>query len=365
MTGVAFLYPGQGAQRVGMGAALGRTDGAALERYLELAEDVSSLPIRRLCLEGPIAELTRTEVSQPALLAVSLALTEVARDVGFEPAFVAGHSLGEYAAAIAAGVLDAEDGMRLVAARGRLMAARQLECPGAMAAVIGLGETATAVLCREVGTEAEPLAVANVNTGEQIVVSGVTAAVERLAEVARHQGARVVRLPVGGAFHSPIMDPVREAMAGVADAFAWHDPNVALVANVSGAPLVDGAAVRAALVEQISRPVRWADCVRTLVAAGCDLFVELGAGVLTGLVRSVDPGVPAHAADSRARLTAVAEGVPRTGRPAREDRLLEDLGGMLRRVDPVPPHVLAAARAAQPAASTRGGHLRLVPRGRR
>jgi [acyl-carrier-protein] S-malonyltransferase len=363
MTAVtAFLYPGQGAQRQAMGAALDRTDGPLLDRYLELAEDTSRLPIRRLCREGSLEELTRTEVSQPALLAVSLALTDVAREAGLEPAFVAGHSLGEYSAAVAAGVLGAEDGMRLVARRGRLMADRQAERPGGMAAILGLGASATAELCRRVEPAAGTVTVANLNSDRQIVISGVTDAVAQVGALARDAGARVVDLPVGGAFHSPLMEPVREAMAAAAASVAWHDPVVPLVANVSGAVLTDGAAVRAALVEQIARPVRWADCVRTLVDAGCDQFVELGAGILTGLVRSVDRGVAARAADSRADLTALAEDVRQASRrPDEDDALVAELGALLRRVDPVPPGVLAAARAVP----RRRPHREAVPPGPR
>jgi [acyl-carrier-protein] S-malonyltransferase len=310
MRRIAFLFPGQGAQRVGMGAALLATDADLLAGYLELAEDVSGLPIGRLCREGPLGELTRTEVSQPALLALSLALGDVARDVGFEPSFVAGHSLGEYAAAVAAGVLTAEDCMHVVARRARLMADRQTERPGAMAAVIGLGVAATDALCRRVPGALGPVAVANINTHEQVVVSGVRAAVEHLTQVARDAGARVVALPVGGAFHSPLMEPVRDAMASVIADLALQSPRIPLVANVSGALLSDGEAIGRALVDQIARSVRWADCVRTLLSARCELFVELGSGVHSGLVRAIDPCAAAHAADSRERLAELAAGAP-------------------------------------------------------
>jgi [acyl-carrier-protein] S-malonyltransferase len=304
---VAFIYPGQGSQRVGMGAGLRSTDAATLERWLELAEDVAELPIRRLCREGPLEQLTRTEVSQPALFALALALTDVALDVGLRPAFVAGHSLGEYAAAVAAGALDAQAGMRLVARRGRLMAARQAERPGAMAALIGLTPREAGRLCADVAAESGPVVVANVNTAQQVVVSGVRDAVLRVGELARDAGARVVDLPVGGAFHSPLMEPVRAAMSEYVDAFEWRPAAVPLAANASGALVRAADDVSGALVQQIAAPVRWADCVRALVDAGCTRFVELGAGVLTGLVRVVARGVPASPADSRPRLQALAD----------------------------------------------------------
>jgi [acyl-carrier-protein] S-malonyltransferase len=317
MTQVALLFPGQGAQRVGMGGALMESDRGVLEDYLELAEDIATLPIRRLCREGPLAELTRTEVSQPALLALSMALADVARDVGLEPAFVAGHSLGEYAAAVTAGVLTPEDCMEVVVQRSRLMADRQAERPGAMAAVIGLGCAETDALCHRIPAAVGLVTVANINTEEQVVVSGVRPAVERLAQLARAAGARVVALPVGGAFHSPLMEPVRVAIASVVKSVPLRDPAIPLVANVSGQLLSNGDAIGRALVDQISRPVRWTDCVQTLCSAGCELFVELGSGVLSGLVRAIDPCASAHAADSRSRLAALAAGVPHADAPSR------------------------------------------------
>jgi [acyl-carrier-protein] S-malonyltransferase len=310
---ITFIYPGQGSQRIGMGAALRSTDGPTLDRRLELAEDIAQLPIRRLCREGPIEELTRTEVSQPALLAFALALTDVAADVGLRPSFVAGHSVGEYAAAVAAGAIDAEAGMLLVVRRGRLMATRQAEQPGAMAALIGLTASAAADLCGEVARAWGPVVVANINSQEQVVVSGVRAAVLRVGELARGSGARVVVLPVGGAFHSPLMEPVRAAMSAYADALPWRAATVPLAANVSGALIYTGGAVRDALVHQIATPVRWSECVRTLVDAGCVRFVELGGGVLTGLVRAAAPGVAASPAESRRQLQTLADEITAPG----------------------------------------------------
>jgi [acyl-carrier-protein] S-malonyltransferase len=193
------------------------------------------------------------------------------------------------------------------------MADRQAEQPGAMAAVIGLGVASTEALCRAVPAAVGSVTVANINTDEQVVVSGVRPAVEHLTQLARQAGARVVALPVGGAFHSPLMEPVRVAMAGVVEAVTLRAPAVPLVANVSGRLLSHSDAIGDALVAQISRPVRWADCVRTLLGSGCELLVELGSGVLSGLVRAIDPCAPAHAADSRTRLTELAAGVTPSG----------------------------------------------------
>jgi [acyl-carrier-protein] S-malonyltransferase len=300
---VAFLYPGQGSQRVGMGAGLRATDPVLFDRYFGLAEDISGLPVRQLCLEGPADELTRTEVSQPALFALSLALTEVARQEGLEPSLVAGHSLGELSAAVAAGALSLEDGMRLVVARSRRMAAVQAERPGAMAAVLGVYADRLQELC----TRAGDVVVANLNAPGQIVVSGECDAVQTLCGLVDDAGGRAVRLPVGGAFHSPAMTPVRETLAHAADELHWRSPRVPLAANASGGLVRSAEDIRASLVAQVAAPVLWVDCMRALVDAGATSFLELGPGrVLSGLARSIRRELPATAADSRAKLAAFA-----------------------------------------------------------
>ncbi|MDQ4030357.1 MAG: ACP S-malonyltransferase [Actinomycetota bacterium] len=285
---IAFLYPGQGAQKVGMGADLRERDPALFDRYLGLAEKSSGLPIREYCLDGPIELLTRTDIAQPALFALSLAITEAARRRELRPHFVAGHSLGEYTAAVAAGALGLADGMRLVSLRGRLMNEAQDERPGAMAAVLGLEADRVEELCGQ-ASEAGAVAPANLNSPRQIVVSGEEAAVERVIELAEAAGAgKVVRLQVGAAFHSVLMEPVQQRMAKAMESAAWTDPAVPLVSNASGAIVRTADDVRRALVEQIASPVRWVDCVRTLDQAGCTAYRELGPGnVLTGLVRQI------------------------------------------------------------------------------
>ena len=303
---LAFLYPGQGSQRVGMGAALRASDPALFDRHLGLADDIAGLPVSRCCLEGPMDLLTRTEVSQPALFALALALTEVARQEGLEPDCVAGHSLGEYAAAVAAGALDAEDGMRLVVRRSRLMAAVQAQRPGAMAAVLGLDAGEVKALCRR-ADPTRPVAIANLNAPRQAVVSGSPAGVDHVCELAAAAGARAVRLPVGGAFHSPAMAPVRAALHEKTAAIAWRDATVPLAANATGQLVTDAGGVRAALVAQVAEPVRWVECMGALAGAGCTSFLELGPGrVLTGLARSTSRELDAAAADSRSKLVAFA-----------------------------------------------------------
>jgi [acyl-carrier-protein] S-malonyltransferase len=304
---LAFVFPGQGSQKVGMGAELASERPDLFDRYLSLADETSGLPIRRCCLEGPIEELTRTDVAQPALFAVGLAVAQAADDAGLKPDFVAGHSLGEYTAAVVAGALSAEDGMRIVSERGRLMAEIQSERPGAMAAIIGMEQGQLEQLCAE-ASEAGLVSVANLNSPTQIVVSGEQAGVARLVELAREAGARrAVPLQVGAAFHSELMVPVKERLQETIDAVPFSDARTPLVVVCSGQPLQGASEIRAALLAQIVSPVRWVEVVETLADAGCDSFLELGPGrVLIGLIRQIRPDLAMTAADSVQKLTNYA-----------------------------------------------------------
>jgi len=305
---LAFVYPGQGSQQVGMGAELLRTE-PHLEDYLAQAQAVSGLPIRRFCLEGPMMELTRTEVAQPALFAVSLALTDAARARGLSPDFVAGHSLGEYTAAVAAGAITIEAGMELVCLRGRLMADVQAEHPGAMVAVIGLSEQELDELCRSTTTVAGAIALANINAPGQIVVSGERGAVAQLSELAERAGAeRVVPIAAGAAFHGALMQPVQAQMTEAMAQIPWSDPLVPVAVNAYGRIVASGEELRDALAAEIASPVRWVDCVRSLAEAGCSEFLELGPGrVLAGLVRQIDPQADVFSAESPERLDSFAQ----------------------------------------------------------
>jgi [acyl-carrier-protein] S-malonyltransferase len=305
---IAFVFPGQGSQKVGMGADLLQAAPEVFDRYLDLADRTSGLEIRRLCLEGPIESLTATEVAQPALFATSLAVAELAHDRGLKADYATGHSLGEYTAAVFAGAVSLEDGMRLVARRGRLMADIQSERPGAMAAIMGLTPEQVEELCRE-ASSAGTVGPANLNTPSQIVCSGEEPAVLALIELAEHAGAkRAVRLNVGAAFHSSLMEPVQRQMAEAMDEVEWSDPTPPLVANATGQVVATGSAVRGALIAQIASPVLWIDCIRTLRQEGCDVFLELGSGrTLSGLIRQIDRDAATFAADSPDQLERFAE----------------------------------------------------------
>jgi len=308
MAKTAFLFPGQGSQKVGMGADLKESHPALYQRYLSSADEASGLEIGRFSVEGPMESLTETHVAQPALFALSLALNEVAREKGLEPDFVAGHSLGEYTAAVASGALTFEDGIRLVALRGQLMNAAQTERPGTMAAIIGLPIEQLEELCRT-ASEAGVVSPANLNTSQQIVVSGEVAGVERVMELAQEAEAdKVVRLQVGAAFHSELMKPAQAKMAEAMEDVEWHDPEVPMASNASGGLVTNADAVREALIAQIASPVRWVDCVRTLDSEGATSYVEVGPGrVLSGLVKQIlGMETDVVAADSAAKLENAA-----------------------------------------------------------
>jgi [acyl-carrier-protein] S-malonyltransferase len=311
---LAFLYPGQGSQQIGMGAELLRSE-PQLEHYLAQAQATTGLPIRRYCLEGPMIDLTRTEVAQPALLAVSLALTDAARARGLSPGFAAGHSLGEYTAAVVAGAMSVEDGLELVCLRGRLMSEVQSEHPGAMAAIIGLPRERVEEI-RDGAAAAGSLALANVNAPSQIVLSGEEQAIARAIELAEEAGAqRVVRIQVGAAFHSGLMEPVATRMSQAADEIHWRDPQIPIALNATGRIVRTADEVRDGLVAEITSPVRWVECVQALLEAGAGTFLELGPGrVLAGFVRQIEPGADVFSADSPARLDDFAATHPAAAR---------------------------------------------------
>jgi [acyl-carrier-protein] S-malonyltransferase len=286
----AFLFPGQGSQKVGMGASLCAAYPELKASLFERADELLGFPLSALCFRGPEEELTRTENAQPALLLVSVAALEALRRRGTRPDAVAGHSLGEYTALVAAEALPFEDALRVVRRRGELMAKVGERTKGSMAAIMGLPPESVEAICRDAGA-AGVVQVANYNAPTQSVISGEQAAVDRAAALARERGAaRVQMLNVSGAFHSRLMAPLRDEMAVVLGQIDLHAPRVPVVANITADFVRSQDEIRQALIDQVAGAVRWTDLLHRLAAEGITRFVEVGPGrVLTGLARRTLP----------------------------------------------------------------------------
>jgi [acyl-carrier-protein] S-malonyltransferase len=281
---IAFCFPGQGSQDVGMGRAIAAEFPAARAAYDEASEAVG-FDVAKLCFEGSIEELTRTELQQPALVATSIACLGAVRTLGIEPDYVIGHSVGEYSALAAADAIGTGDAVALVRARGEAMAEAARETPGAMAAVLGLEDAVVEELCLTI----EGVWPANYNCPGQIVVSGENAAVDRLIEEAAARGARkTVKLRVSGAFHSPLVARAAERLRPAIAKATWRDPTPPFMSTVS-AKIEDAQRIGSLLVDQLTGPVRFTQAVRGLVKDGVEMFVEIGPGqVLSGLLRRCD-----------------------------------------------------------------------------
>ena len=290
MSGLALVFPGQGSQQVGMGRAIAEEFAEAREVF-DVADRKLGFSLSRLCFEGPAEELKLTENTQPAILTTSVALYRVLARQGIEPDFVAGHSLGEYSALVAAGCLRLEDAVGLVRNRGRYMQEAVPVGEGAMAAILGLGSAEVEAVCKE-AAEGQVVEAANLNAPGQTVIAGHAVAVERASAKAKERGAkRVISLPVSAPFHCRLMKPAEKRLQQDFSGVGFSDLRMPLISNVDAAPVRTGAEAMDALIRQVSSPVRWEESVRHLVAQGVDQFVEVGPGkVLSGLVRKVTDG---------------------------------------------------------------------------
>jgi [acyl-carrier-protein] S-malonyltransferase len=306
---LALLFPGQGSQEVGMGRDVCEASPAA-RAVFATADAVLGLPLSRLCFEGPEEELRRTEIQQPALLATSIALLRALEEQAKPaPAFVLGHSLGEYSALVAAGALALEDALALVHARGRFMQEAVPAGRGAMAAVLGLGADAVAEACRRAAAgSGGVVAPANLNAPEQTVIAGDVEAVARAVALAKEAGARrSVALPVSAPFHCALMRPAAEKLAAELARVRFRAPAVPVVTNVEAEPNRDAARFAGLLERQVTAPVRFVECVRKLVALGVTRVLEVGpGGVLSGLVARIDRGLSRANVASLAQLREVA-----------------------------------------------------------
>ncbi|HEY0263549.1 MAG TPA: ACP S-malonyltransferase [Granulicella sp.] len=287
---LAFLFPGQGSQSVGMGRDLYDNFPAA-RAVIDEADAALGFPLSKLLFEGPEDDLKLTENTQPAILTVSVAATRVLAERGIRPAFAAGHSLGEYSAHVAASTFSFTDAVRTVRNRGRYMQQAVPAGEGAMAAILGLPAAQITEICTTTAAElASVVSPANLNSPDQTVISGSKAAVELAAARCKEAGAkRTVMLPVSAPFHCALMQPAQNALAADLEALAFHDPTVPVAANVDARLLTSSAESRDCLVRQVTGSVRWVECIELLKQQGVTHFIEVGPGrVLSGLLRQID-----------------------------------------------------------------------------
>jgi [acyl-carrier-protein] S-malonyltransferase len=305
----AFVFPGQGAQAVGMGKDA-CDESMAAKAIFEAADAALGFNLSGIIFDGPDDVLKQTSNTQPALLTVSAALLAAFSERGITPDFVAGHSLGEYSALVAAGVLSFEDAVRTVRARGEFMEQAVPGGQGAMAAVLGADREALAALCAEVTAETGTVELANVNCPGQIVVSGTSAGVAAIVERGKEAGAkRVIPLEVSGPFHSSLMKPAAERLEAVLASIDMNDACVPVVANVTAAPVTAADEIRSLLAEQVVSPVLWEDSIRYLIGEGVDTFVEIGSGtVLAGLIKKIDKNVRIISVNSYAAVQSAELG---------------------------------------------------------
>lgn len=302
---LALVFPGQGSQQVGMGAELYRESAAARKVYQE-AETILEFELNHLCFQGPEEELQQTVNAQPAILVTSLACLAAALDtgaIGQRPAFVAGHSLGEYTALVAAGALTFEDGLRLVGRRGRIMQEAGQAQPGTMAALLGLSDETVADVCRLSG--AEPC---NYNSPGQVVVGGDPSAVAKASDLAKERGGRATPLNVSAAFHTSLMKSAAGKFSRAVQDTPISDPVIPVLGNASGHPLTRAEEVKGELRQQMTSPVLWHQSVAEMARAGVNTFIEVGPGrVLSALLKRIAPEAAAISIDGPTAIASLSD----------------------------------------------------------
>ncbi len=308
MAKIAFVFPGQGSQVVGMGKDLFEQFEPAANVF-KVADQKLDVSLSKLIFEGPKEELTLTHNTQPALLTTSMAIFEHFKQHNIEAEFVAGHSLGEYSALVAAGVLSFEDAVYAVRKRGEYMQEAVPAGEGAMAAVLGLDRELLTAVTREVTDAGDSVQLANLNCPGQIVISGTTKGVELAGEKAKEAGAkRAIPLEVSGPFHSALMKPAAKKFATVLDGLEIADAKIPVIANVTATPIQEKEEIKTKLVEQLYSSVLWEDSVRKMLDLGVDTFIEIGPGkVLSGLIKKIDRKVKVYAVNDIETSKKVAE----------------------------------------------------------
>ncbi len=305
MNGLAYIFPGQGSQTPGMGRELAERYGVARETFEE-ADDALGFPLSRLCFEGPVEELQLTENTQPAILTTSVAALRAMTEEGFPaPRYVAGHSLGEYSALVAAGALTLRAAVQTVRLRGRYMQEAVPVGTGAMAAILGAPLEVVVVACME-ATEGQVCSPANINSPNQTVIAGDAAAVDRAIELLKERGAkRAIKLNVSAPFHCALMRPAQERLEAHLENIEFRDLAVPLVTNFDASPVMNGQAARDALVRQVTAPVRWLESIEFLAGEGVSIYIETGPGkVLSGLVKQANSALHSINIEDAASLEA-------------------------------------------------------------